>query len=102
MYDYLYQKLPYSFDQVWKKNNEQANRVLRNAKLFDIPYVGLESQKHFPISNFTRLWNDIIIPNTDQNDDDVEQNVTFRKIMPRKQFFFTIKIPSFKQHYSCL
>ena len=46
-----------------EKNNAWANRVLRNANLFDIPYVHLESQKHFPISSFPRLWNEIIIPN---------------------------------------
>ena len=91
MYDYVHQKLPYSFDQVWKKNNARANRVLRNANLFDIPYVRLESQKHFPISNFPRLWNEIIIPNTEQNDDNVEQNFTFREIMSRKQFSSHLK-----------
>ena len=91
MYDYVHQKLPYSFDQVWKKNNARANRVLRNANLFDIPYVCLESQKHFPISNFPRLWNEIIIPNTEQNDDNVEQNFTFRKIMSRKLFSSHLK-----------
>ena len=49
--------------------------MLRNDNLFDIPYVRLESQKNFPISSFPRLWNEIIIPNTEQNDDNVEQNL---------------------------
>ena len=92
MYDYVHQKLPYSFDQLWRKNNARANRVLRNANLFDIPYVRLESQKNFPISSFPRLWNEIIIPNTEQNDDNVEQNFTFREIMSRKQFASQLKL----------
>ena len=65
MYDYVPKKLPYSFHQLWKKNNAQANKVLRNANLFDIPNVRLESQKHLPISSVPRLWNKIIIPNTE-------------------------------------
>lgn len=92
MYDYVHQKLPYSFDQLWRKNNARANRVLRNANLFDIPYVRFESQKKFPISSFPRLWNEIIIPNTEQNDDNVEQNFTFREIMSRKQFASQLKL----------
>jgi hypothetical protein len=43
--------------------------VLRNAYLFHILLICLESQRNFPISNFPRLWNDIVIPNTDPNDD---------------------------------
>ena len=42
--------------------------MLRNANLFNILFICLESQRNFPISNFPRLWNDIVIPNTDPND----------------------------------
>ena len=65
--------------------------VKKKLKL-DIPYVRLESQKNFPISSFPRLWNEIIIPNTEQNDDNVEQNFTFREIMSRKQFASKLKL----------
>ena len=42
---------------------------MRNANIMTF----LESHKNFPISSFSRLWNEIIIPNTEWNDDDVEQ-----------------------------
>ena len=91
MYDYIQHRLPCSFDEVWKKNNTRANRVLRNANHFNIPFIRLESQKLFPISNFPRLWNEIIIPNTEQNDINVEQNFTFRDNMSKKQFSLQLK-----------
>ena len=91
MYDYIHHKLPCSFDEVWKKNNTRANRVLRNANQFNIPFIRLESQRHFPLSNLPRLWNEIIIPNTGQNDNNIEQNFTFRDDMSRKQFSSQLK-----------
>ena len=91
MYDYIHHRLPCSFDEVWKKNNTRANRVLRNANHFNIPFIRLESQKLFPISNFPRLWNEIIIPNTEQNDINIEQNFTFRDNMSKKQFSSQLK-----------
>ena len=77
MYDYVNLKLPGSFDNAWETNNARAGRVLRNANLFNIPFIRLESQRNFPISNFPRLWNDIVIPNTNPNDDIENENNDF-------------------------
>lgn len=91
MHDYVHQRLPCSFDQIWQRNNFRANRVLRNANVFNVPFVRLESEKHFPISSFPRLWNEIIIPNTYQNRDDIEQDFTFTNTMSRKLFGSQLK-----------
>ena len=96
MYDYVHQRLPCSFDNLWKKNNTRANRVLRNANLFNIPFIRLESQKHFPISNFPRLWNEIIIPNTEQNNDNIEHNFIFKDNMSKKTILISIKDSSLR------
>jgi hypothetical protein len=56
MYDYVYHKLPCSFDHIWKKNNARATRNLRNAHLFDIPYVRLATQNNFPLCSFFFLF----------------------------------------------
>ena len=93
MYDYVNLKLPGSFDNVWETNNARAGRVLRNANLFNIPFIRLESQRNFPISNFPRLWNDIVIPNTNPNDDIENENndFTFENDMTKKQFSLKLK-----------
>ena len=67
--------------------------MLRNANLFNIPFIRLESQRNFPISNFPRLWNDIVIPNTNPNDDIENENndFTFENDMTKKQFSLKLK-----------
>lgn len=95
MRDYVNHKLPNSFDNLWEKNDARAGRVLRNANLFNIPFIRLESHRNFPIANFPRLWNDIVIPNTNQNiDHDIDNendNFTFENDMTKKQFSLKLK-----------
>ena len=57
MYDFVHHRLPCSFDNLWIRNNVRAERVLRNGRLFNIPFVRLESYKDFPFSDLPRLWN---------------------------------------------
>ena len=94
MYDYINHRLPCSFDYTWIRNNQRAERALRNARSFDIPYVRLQSFKNFPLSKFPSLWNEIIITNTNMNllqinnDNDI---YTFTEIMTKKQFSKKLK-----------
>ena len=67
MYDFVHHRLPCSFDNLWIRNNVRAERVLRNARLFNIPFVRLQSYKDFPFSDLPRLWNNIVVPNTNPN-----------------------------------
>jgi hypothetical protein len=67
MHDYIQHRLPCSFDHIWIRNDQRAERQLRNARSFDIPYIRLQSFMNFPLSDFPRLWNEIIIPNSNQN-----------------------------------
>ena len=94
MYDYINHKLPCSFDHIWQRNNQRADRLLRNARSFDIPYVRLQSFKNFPLSEFPRLWNEIIISNTNPNvlHNNIEIDIyTFTEIMSKRQFSKKLK-----------
>ena len=89
MYDYINHTLPCSFDYTWIRNDQRAERILRNARSFDIPYARLQSFTNFPLSNFPNLWNEIIIPNTNLNVNPVNNEIdisTFTEIMTKKQF----------------
>lgn len=94
MFDYVHHRLPCSFDNLWIRNSVRTRRVLRNNHQFNIPFVRLESYKKFPYSDLPRLWNEIIIPNTNpnpQNDDNNEEDYAFSSIMSRKQFCHKLK-----------
>lgn len=94
MYDYINHRLPCSFDHTWIRNNQRAERALRNARSFDIPYVRLQSFKNFPLSKFPSLWNEIIITNTNMNLLQINNDIdiyTFTEIMTKKQFSKKLK-----------
>ena len=94
MYDYINHRLPCSFDHIWIRNDQRAERLLRNARSFDIPFVRLQSFKNFPLSDFPRLWNEIIIANTDPNvfhNNNVNILYTFTEIMTKRQFSKKLK-----------
>jgi hypothetical protein len=95
MYDFVHHRLPCSFDNLWIRNNVRAERVLRNGRLFNIPFVRLESYKDFPFSDLPRLWNNIVVPNTNPNpinNVNIENNeYIFQENMSRKQFCKQLK-----------
>ena len=78
MYDYIHGRLPHSFDGLWITNYQRGgdDRELRNANLFDIPFIRLESFKSFPMAEIPRVWNDTVIANN------IDENVR-RKIFSK-------------------
>ena len=75
MYDYLTNKLPNSFEGMWKKNNEilQNRRSQRNdnGNKFYIPVTNFKSIEKFPLYYYQQLWND--------NCDNALLNIQLRK-----------------------
>ena len=63
MYDYINQKLPKSFNSVWKKNHEINNENPRNTRRanendFHIPFMRYKAIEILPFFNFQKLWNE--------------------------------------------
>ena len=63
MYDYINQKLPKSFNSVWKKNHEIYNDNPRNTRRanendFHIPLMRCKAIEILPFFNFQKLWNE--------------------------------------------
>lgn len=68
MYDFINKKMPSSFSEFWRKNNEINPRTLRNSDEFHIPLVRKKSIEFFPAYYFQKLWNenccnDLLKPN---------------------------------------
>ncbi len=95
MFDYVNHRLPCSFDNLWIRNSTRTARVLRNNQQYNVPFVRLETFKKFPYSDLPKLWNEIIIPNTNPNPENDNNNVevmyTFSTVMSRKQFCMKLK-----------
>ena len=92
--DYINHRLPCSFDHTWIRNNQRAERALRNARSLDIPSVRLQSFKKFPFSKFPSLWIEIIITNTNPNLLQINNDIDiykFIEIMTKKQFSKKLK-----------
>ena len=94
MFDFVHHRLPCTFDNLWIRNSVRTRRALRNNHQFNIPFVRLESYRKFPYSDLPRLWNEVIIPNTNpnpQNNDNNREIYAFSSIMSRKQFCLKLK-----------
>ena len=97
MFDYVNHRLPCSFDNIWIRNSTRTTRVLRNNQQYNVPFVRLETFKKFPYSDLPKLWNEIIIPNTNPNPENENDNnndeviYTFSTVMSRKQFCMKLK-----------
>ncbi len=94
MFEFVHHRLPCTFDNSWISNSVRTRRVLWNNHQFNIPFVRLESYKKFPYSDLPRLWNEVIIPNTNpnhQNDDNNGAIYALSSIMLKKQFCLKLK-----------
>ena len=62
MYDYLTNRLPKSFEGMWKKNNEillnRRSQRNDNGNKFYIPVNNFKSIEKFPLYYYQKLWND--------------------------------------------
>ena len=63
IYDFLTNKLPDSFQGMWKKNNEiyqnRRSQRIDNGDKFYIPFNNIKSIEKFPLYYYQKLWNDI-------------------------------------------
>lgn len=58
MHCYNFNKLPFSFSEMWIKNRARnPNLNLRNADELFVPHHKLATLKRMPLFNFPRLWN---------------------------------------------
>jgi len=58
MHSYAHKKLPISFAEMWKTNNQRnPNRELRNGNDFLVPPHRIELVKRMPICAFPTAWN---------------------------------------------
>ncbi len=83
-----------TFDNLLIRNSVRTRRVLRNNHQFNIPFVRLESYKKCPCSDLPRFWSEVIIPDTNpnpQNDDNNGEVYAFSSILSRKQFCQRLK-----------
>ena len=75
MYDYLTNKLPNSFEGMWKKNNEillnRRSQRNDNGNKFYIPVNNFKSIEKFPLYYYQKLWN--------ENCDNALLNIQLRK-----------------------
>jgi hypothetical protein len=61
MYDYLHGSLPLSFNEMLMQNrNRNPDLALRNANNLSVPAHHFATTKRFPLSTFSKVWNDAI------------------------------------------
>lgn len=59
MHQFTFNKLPFSFVNVWQTNRERLpNRELRNANELFIPHHNFATLKRLPIFSFPQAWNE--------------------------------------------
>ena len=78
MHDFINNKLPSSFNGMWKRNEEINPRRLRNSNEFFIPR-SIKSFEKFPLYDYQKLWNENC------------ENDLLNSTIPRKLFLKTLK-----------
>ena len=61
MHDFINEKLPISFQGMWKRNFEirhESDRILRNHNDFYIPMAKFKCIERFPLYDYPKLWNE--------------------------------------------
>ena len=79
-FDYLKNRLPATFNNIWFKNGERHGYQLRTDNTYHIPWCRLKSFDTFPIYSFQKLWNEFS-----------SENHNIANISSRKQFCKQLK-----------